>query len=263
MKLATIYTPGSYGTFISWCIYSFSNLNRTDNIVSPMDANGSGHRFWGTSGNDTITTTHNWVGKEYDGYILIECDDEKIINYIDNQFQKYYLTDLNKYLNDVFPESANKLRDSWGGTSNWELRELISFFLQDMIDSTKNQIKGHITQAETHNAYKINPENFLLNAEIEVEELFNFFNLTKHKEFHLLKFHVNNYMLQQKNFIKSEQINKFVTNTINNNFYSIENLTIFDEAYIQSKLRMLGQEIRCCNLNIFPTISTELFGLLE
>lgn len=263
MKLVTIYTPGSYGTFISWCVYTFSELNCSDDIISPLESNGSAHQFRGTSGNDIITTAHKWVGKEYDGYILIDCNKEKIINYIDNQFQKHYSNDVNKYLKEVFPESADKLKNFWNSEDNWELRELISFFMQDMIDSTKKQFNESIAQIETCNAYKIDPENFLLNIEHEIEKLLNFFNLSKHKKIHFLKSHVTDYILQQKNFTKSEQINNFVNNVINNDFYSIKNLTIFDEAYIQSKLRMLGKEIKCYNLNIFPTVSIELSMLLE
>lgn len=263
MRLATIYTPGSYGTFISWCVYSFSELNQSDDIVSPLDTNGSGHKFWGMTGNDIIKTSHDWVAGEYDGYILIRCDKEKIIDYIDNQLQKLFLDDTNKYLETIFPEFITKLNESWGGNSRWETRELLSFFLPDIVDNIKIEIDSNQSNPNIHNFYKIIPENFLLDITNEIKKLLIFFNLKKHNKFNLLESYVNDYLLQQRNFKKFEKINTFITNTINNVPCTIDNLTIFSEAYIQSVLRQQGFQIQCYELNEFPANSIDLFKLLK
>jgi len=265
MKIATLFTPGSYGTFISWCVYSFSELNLDNNIVSPLEDNtGSGHGYRTTPGMQWVRPTHHPLDNSYTNYILVNFDKEKAINYIDNQYQKQSLGCTTEYMNSFFPNFNDKLKESWGAnTANWELRELLSFFINNMINSSMDQLNNHHNQLQKNNCYTINPESFLLNTKIELEKLLSFFSLKKHVKFDLLESYALEYLKLQQNFTKNEQIDLFVEHTINNNSYSIDNLTIFDEALIQYKLRSQGIEVRCYNLNSFPTDATDLFGLLE
>ena len=262
MKIATLFLPGSYGTFISWCIYSFSELNSNDDIVIVNDLFGSAHKFRNTTGQSIITPTHCPLDNVYH-YILVEANKEKIINYIDNQFQKHCLGNLAEYINTFFPDINTKLKESWGSSNPWELRELLSFFLEDMIINTKIEIDGYHQRVKDNNCYLVNPENFLLNITSELEKILLFFNLKKHKKFDTLEICAAEYINQQQNFIKHLEIDKFVKNTIDNISHIIRDLTIFDEAYIQHKLRLQGFEIKCYNLNKFPNNSIELFKLLE
>jgi len=262
MKIATLFTPGAYGTFISWCIYSFSELNLSDQIFSPIDVGGSAHKFRYAEGKHIVSPTHKPLDSTYKNYILVKCDKDKIINYIDNQLQKQSLNDVTSFIESFFPDYNNKLSNSWNGISNWELRELLSFFLEDMITSTKNQIDSFHTEVNVNKCYTLYPEQFILDAAVELEKILIFFNLKKHSRFDLLESHVLGYLNRQQNFHKSDQLDKFIEFTINNLDYQLNNLTLFDESYIQGKLRNQGYEIKCYNLNQFPTSSTELFKLL-
>jgi uncharacterized protein YozE (UPF0346 family) len=268
MKIFTLFTPGAYGTFISWCVYSFSELNVSSDAILPViEYAGSAHGFRNTPGIDLVRPTHDIVEESLTNpklnYILIECDKEKIINYIDNQFQKQNLSDTLTYLNTFYPEFSKKLKTVWGNTETWALRELLSFFLNEMIANTKHQIENFHAQVQQNNCYRINPENFLLDVENELEKLLLFFNLKKNSNFNLLNYHVSEFLELQQNFNKNFQIDKFVDDTINNKECYIPNLTIFDEAWIQYKLRMKGIEIKCYNLNKFPNNSIDLNKLLE
>jgi hypothetical protein len=263
MKIATLFSHGSYGTFISWCIYSFSELNNFDDVISPISKFGSSHKFRGKQGFDIVTPTHDPLDESYINYVLVECDKEKMINYIDNQFQKQSLGDLEAHVNTFFPNANDKLKEHWSGSNRWELRELLSFFLEDMIISIKNQIDKNHLQVKFNNCCTICPETFLLNPTKELEKIFLFFNLKKHKEFETADTYVSEYVKQQQNFIKHQQINEFVKNSIDNIPYSVPNLTIFDEAYIQYKLRLQGYEIKCYDLNKVLSNSSDLVGLLE
>jgi hypothetical protein len=263
MKIATLFTPGSYGTFISWCVYSFSELNLSNELISPFEVdNGSAHRYRTSCGRDIVTPTHDPLDHSYTDYILIECNKEKIINYIDNSFQKQDLGNLAKFIDSFFPDINTKLKESWGSSNPWEVRELLSFFLEDMIVSTKEQIDSYHTQSQQNNSYTIIPEDFLLDAPVALEKLLSFFNLKKHNKFDWVSGYVSEYLKSQQNFTKHTQIEKFVSNTIDNKSYSIPNLTIFDEAWIQHKLRLQGFEIKCYNLNEFPKNSIDLNKLL-
>lgn len=263
MKILTLFTPGSYGTFISWCVYSFSELNQTKEIVSSVSEGGSGHRFRATEGYYSVTP-HHWVVGTYENCIIIECDKRNLINYMDNQLEKQYLKDIPSYIESFFPNHAKKLSQLWGGSEPWQLRELLSFFLGEMMLHTQDQINlNHQQAVSLMNCYTINPEYFLLNPIEELDKLLKFFNLKKHKKFDLVDFYVNQYISQQRNFTKSEEIEKFIQSTLDETSYIIKNLTIVDEAYIQLKLRSYGKEILCYNLNNFPTDSIDLVKLLE
>jgi len=263
MKIVTLFAPGSYGTFISWCVYSFSNLNQIDTIIPTSNRFGSAHKFREADGFNVMPASNYPLDKSYTNYILVECNKEKIINYIDNQCQKQFLNNPEKYITSFFPNVNHKLEDSWSGSDRWELRELLSFFLEDMITNIKIEIDGYHQQVKDNNCYLVNPENFFLNITSELEKILSFFNLKKHKKFDTVKTHAAEYISQQQNFIKHLEINEFVKNTIDNISYIIYNLTIFDEAYIQYKLRSQGFEIKCYNLNKFPNNSIDLQKLLK
>jgi hypothetical protein len=265
MKINTIFSPGSYGTFISWCIYSFSQLNESNDIIIPNDLFGSAHKFRESNGFNIVRPSHYLLDGLITNYILVECDENKIINYIDNQFQKDFFENLKEYMKVFFSNSDEKLKNAWHGTDRWQLRELLSFFLEDMIKNTKLIIDDSHQQIKNNNSYMsytVNPEVFLLNAANELEKILLFFNLNKHKKFKILEFYVLKFVESQKNFAKHQQINEFVKNTINGHPYSIPNLTIFDEAYIQHTLRKQGYNLKCYNLNKFLNSSIKLSELL-
>jgi hypothetical protein len=58
MKIVTLFAPGSYGNFISWCVYSFSELNQFDTIISASDRFGSAHKFRETDGINILSPSH-------------------------------------------------------------------------------------------------------------------------------------------------------------------------------------------------------------
>ena len=269
MKIATLFISGSYGTFISWCVYSFSELNINDEIISPIEpSSGSAHRFRKTPGRWVVTPIHNILNDSYTDYILIKYDEEKIINYVNNSFQKHYLGKLTDYFGNDWNKINNKLLDHWNDILPWQFRELLSFDLSGQIEFFKTQYteNAHTITKNTknpNNFYVLDPELFLLNASVELEKLLDFFKLKKHKHFNTLEKYTSEYLNLQQHFTKNIQIAKFIENTINNISFTIPNLTIFDEAYIQHKLRSLGYEIKCYNLNEFPNNSTELFKLLK
>jgi len=267
MKIFTLFTPGAYGTFISWCVYSFSELNMSGDVISPIIKHTNSAHGFRSPGITYVQPTHDIDEESLTNlklnYILIECDKEKMINYMDNQFQKHNLSDTLTYLNNLHPEFSEKLKYFWGNTETWTLRELLSFFLNETMANARHQIENFHAQLQQNNCYKINPENFLLNVENELEKLLLFFNLKKNSNFNLLNYHVSEFLELQQNFNKNFQIDKFVDDTINNKEGYIPNLTIFDEAWIQYKLRAKGIEIKCYNLNKFPNNSLDLYKLLE
>jgi len=62
----------------------------------------------------------------------------------------------------------------------------------------------------------------------------------------------------QKHLRKDKIVNKIIDGFFNNKNITIDNLSVYDEAFIQYKLRQKGYEIKCYNLNIFPKNTLDL-----
>jgi len=262
MKIATLFSPGSYGTFISWCVYTFSNLNKEEKIYSPfMESSGHNYRF--STGYYLVTPTHIPLDDLYQNYILVNCDDTKLINYLDNHFQKQLLSDLKAHLQLIFPDAYEKLNRYWGPNIEvWELRELLSFYLHDMFTQTRKQINDAQQQVSHNNCYIVNPEQFLIDCELELLNMLRYFNLQPNNLLNQINEYSADFIKKQQHFNKHELISNFVNQTILGNSTVIENLTMFDEAYIQHLLREREYEIKCYSLNEFPIDSVKLAEVL-
>ena len=66
----------------------------------------------------------------------------------------------------------------------------------------------------------------------------------------------------QKNLSKVAVIENYVNATIQNINLSLDNLTLFDEAWIQHRLRQNNFVLRCTDLNLFPKYTKELTKLI-
>ena len=262
MKIATLFIPGSYGTFISWCVYSFSSLNRESTIISPFDGS-SAHAYRNSIGNSIVTASHTVLDDSYQNYILIDHAQPKFINYISNQLQKASAGNLAEYLESIFPKIYTKLSAHWSKDySTWEMRELLSFYLDDMFIQTGEQATAQDQLAARYNCYSINPEHFILNIDSELIAVLDHFGLAPNEYINDADVYAAEFIKRQDNFNKDEIISNFVEQTILGKSYEFQNQTIFDQAWIQHQLRLRKYEIQCYNLNEFPMDSSVLSELL-
>lgn len=253
MRLATLYTPGAYGTFISWCIFSFSTLNKK-NLILPISAFGSGHLYRKHPGMLVVRPTHHILAN-YSNYVVLEYDRSRLINYLNNQFEKHTLGNLEKYLGPNFYEN---LEDR----SVWAIRELLSISIKDMIEQGITQM-DQIPDDSSLTCCYINPEDFLENPKDNLEQIYKVFGLEFNQYYDQISDCVSQYLAKQRNLTKHSQLNDFVTATVNNQEIILRETTILDEAYIQAKLSILGYSIRCYGLDDFPKSSTELHHLID
>ena len=262
MKLVTLFSPGSYGNFISWVVYSFSTLNSRSTLVSPFEGS-SAHAYRNSIGRQIVTASHTVLDDLYQNYILVEHSESKSINYIDNQFQKQFASNIEDYLKTIFPEVYIKLTNQWSEHhSLWELRELLSFYLHDMFIQTVQQNKKNIQSVSKYNCYTINPEQFISNIEFELMHLLDYFELSANNHIKDLDRYASEYIKRQDNFNKDDKISQFVEQAMLGNNYEFLNQTLFDQAWIQTQLRLHHYDIQCYNLNEFPLNSFNLTKLL-
>jgi len=72
----------------------------------------------------------------------------------------------------------------------------------------------------------------------------------------------SSFLSKQRHHNAQNKCNRWVKNIIADNQSISPCRTIFDEAYVQAKLRDNGYEIKCDGLDIFPKNSEEMHKLI-
>jgi hypothetical protein len=144
----------------------------------------------------------------------------------------------------------------------WELRELLSLYWF-------NRIKDSLTcwdllKEKYPDIYFISTNDLKYNFSKTVINYLRYFNVTidpkklnrlteLEQEWTNIQYHIN----------KDKLVNDIVQNLIDQQDFAWDQLSIIDEAYIQKSLRDQGIEIKCWNLNTFPTSTKEFLPYLE
>jgi hypothetical protein len=153
----------------------------------------------------------------------------------------------------------NKYYTSWKDMQLWELREWLSLFytvwVQEWINSKDVKFSKDV--------FPITNTEILDNLESTFIKIVNHLNLTLTNESELSEFCKKWTKAQQYIVDEYNLIEPIVQNSIDNVDFDWQELNIITESIIQQKIRLAGYEIRCYNLNKFPTNSKELNKLLE
>jgi hypothetical protein len=150
----------------------------------------------------------------------------------------------------------NKDYTHWNQMQSWEWREWFSLFygswVQEWIDS-KNQVGD--------NFFVVANTDMLYNTEHCLKDIISFCGLTVKPG--LAEF-VRQWQSKQQYIINEfKLLDKIVLSTTNNQLLTWLPINVVSEAILQQRLREIGYEIRCNELNSFPTDSKTLYNLLE
>jgi hypothetical protein len=274
MSYTVLFHPGSYGTYLSWAVYTYSELNVSERLESPIGNFGSAHLFRDDSGYDVIRPMHytqDFVRAK--NVILVTPDFERLLEYLDNQIQKNYNNNIDELAIVTFPPEYKKvIEDQWNTKKIdfWQKREYISFFIGDFFKTNKEYYTllfssehSNLIQPVNSNTITISSNEILFDLKNLIHKIFNFYNLKPIKTIDELETIHQEYLNKQNNINKYQITSEIVSSIIENNKYKIENLTIIDEAWIQHRLRQQGYEIKCYQLNKFPDCTSDLHKLLE
>lgn len=292
--IAIVFTPGCYGNFIHWCIEYFSG----GDIEFPFDQKtGRSHiksknfkfsydkSYYLTvksfytdlteiNPNCEIVLVHPTIHTEIKlievvskfldinrKVIFLNCTENSVLLNINNKITKNpqtsnWMDSLNILKKNI--ERYNKNRDS---LNTWEERELLSFFVFKQHES-ESEYKTFEMPINDNFLY-ISIESLIDNFESTIRKIFNFINLDIHRE-NFDEIYSEWIKLQ---FYKDSDKNakEILSAILNNKFldWSDKNLSIVDEAWIQYQLRdEHGIEIKCWNLNKFPTNTEDLKSYL-
>jgi hypothetical protein len=210
---------------------------------------------------DNILWGENNIVKSF-----VEKTDDNI-NYLKNNqlqgFGSHLVSTLREHLVLVFQD--NPLVQNWGKQSaaemeDWELREFLSMYLY-----------GEWTDVFNPDTFITLKKEFPAVTFIEIGELRDNFTETITTLFEKLKLPIvrNNIEFIHEEWDKlqyfknkDKQVKEIVDAVLGDINLDWTGLSIIDEAEIQRQLRNNGWEIKCYNLNIFPTNTADLRGLL-
>jgi len=287
-----LFVPGMFGSMLEWGIRSYSSYYKTP----PLEVNddGSMHSHYKMSHprvydelmqisniNDPscITTSiHPMI--DYDSIDVInflnkfEDDKHIFINVSDINsaeiiiLMQYYkiFKGLNLTLESIINNDKssknfynwNPSYTHWSELNQWELREWFSIYYPDWVSEWIDASK-HVDD----NWLIIDPQDLVYNYNTVIEMVIDFCGLE-----YVANESADNVVaswVQKQLLIISEHrlIDEIIEKTLSKNFFSWDELTFLHEAMIQKKLRDRGYEIKCYNLNKFPTNSIELYNLLD
>lgn len=267
-KILTVFLPGAYGTYLSWAVASYSNLNTSGSIIKPFNTSGSAH-LYRKFDNKQVRPSHVIVDN-YKKIIYIKPNYSKLIDYLDNQYSKELDSNEFRAINSFVDEVNQKLKSKWAvnnliDADLWIKRELLSFFLGDLFDSQIKQyekLENEINQFN-YNSVSIAADDILNNHILTLNKIFSKLNLSKIINDEIILETHQEYLSLQKHTNKSKYIDQLLQSCYNNQFMEIKGLTLFDEAYIQHLLRTQHIELTCYGLNKFPENTQELSKLLD
>ena len=280
-----LFNGGSYGTFVEWCLNYFSNLMFDESL--PFTEIGNSHRF---VGNQLININGclRYVDSQYNysfvrAHPVTQQDDDIIINlqYINNNFNKIIFLsstvdtmawNINNKFEKIYPHGWLKEFESafsdnlqqWNCNglnqmADWEEREFLSI---NIYEQHLSEIKfdKHQYIKDTFSKFQFVTIDLLRdNFKDTVLSLLEYCNLE------VVRVNKFDYVYQewiklQHHCNKDQLIKTIIASIINNTYYDWADykLTLVDEALIQYYLREQHIEIKCYNLNTFPTNTTEL-----
>jgi len=274
-----MYSAGTYGTFVEWCLHYFAGNIDTE---LPFTSTGSAHKYrgcqlhginsWRTfvkyptadivrthlklSKSDSVINNIQEIADSVEHAILLHPTHNTTILTVNNKYEKVWGTGWLKSMNHTF---AHRLK-GWGSENvddlqRWQLRDFLSTYILDEFnnDTALNEI---LTYSHP-NLTKVSIEQLIKNFEPTICILLGLCGLPVvrtdfdriYREWISVQSHIN----------KDQLVADIVANVAHDQEFEWQGLTLVDEAFVQMRLRDLHNlELRCYNLNEFPVSTQEL-----
>lgn len=281
-----IFQGGAYGTFVEWCLNYFSG---EDVVENPFNLNGNSHRFRGNhllnidGWRNYLTTNENFKFVRFHPKVketesIIETIEETLLHApkvivlyhddtltllgVNNKFDKIWKEGYLKHNED----DLNNHYRNWNKSSLehmdiWEIREFLSMYIfKQHAAEFENKL---IEKYENKNIKKINIKNLFFNFENTIKDLLLWSDLALVKD-NFREIH-DIWTSKQEHKNKDVIAKKIIESILEEKYYdwSNYNLSIIDEAFVQMTLRDLHKlDLRCYNINVFPTNTKDLKELL-
>lgn len=293
MTTAIAYAGGSYGTYLEWCLTS---LVEKRNIISPFVLTGSSHRFTGNqihdrvnwniasskgsttfarlhpkiSNKESLSSNLDQICKKFDNVIHLYPARDQLLLLMNNGFTKVWSDWWGRQfsIRNLASIDPNVIYNNWpvlpstkiADVPNWVRREFLSFYL---MPNLFDQVEWyHPDKWNNQKCFVITIKELLYQFESTMERIREVCNLTFVNPISALEpLHTQN--LNNQKFLHEDEICTTIVDAIlSNKELSWNQRSLVSEAWIQWELRKHGFEIRCNELDIFPTNSVQLIELL-
>jgi hypothetical protein len=266
-----IFAPGCYGTFLSKCLYSLTNLTgQKQETEFRFDSNGSSHDFRREmKGQSYIECGHPHI-ISYDNQdklvVVLPCNDHRL-DYYSNQFCKQDREQIVSYLYKMFSpqEIKYKLTSYWNyrndlseDTPRWLLREWCSFWLEDCLSSGYNIDTYKTIPAHVY----INTLDLFVDLKKTLEMISCSLGLKVVASESCIKDIQQKFIVSQKLHGIQNRCNDWVNTLLEGRNTLSPCITLFDEAWVQHLLRCRGYEIQCDGLEYLPQSSEEMLKII-
>lgn len=269
------YPKGCYGNYLGQCLYYFTNLNNNNLEDFSVDRRGSSHAFFNNVkahdhiqlGHSVSATDNSWPNitiSDTDFVVQIVPLKEHWLDYYNNHFFKHYQGNVIETISELFTvdEINYKLKTQWdyhdGFGANvpvWILREFFSFCIGNVLHST-------YTQTDINNSITLTTQDFFESFLDIFKNLCTRLGLTLTVNNNVLLQNNNSFIAAQYYHNSQSAVEQWIQCVIENKSALLSQLTFFNEAYVQHRMRQLGYEIQCNNLDVFPTHSQDLTKLI-
>lgn len=263
-----LFPEGCYGTYLTRCVYNFSNLRKTK-FVDFTFKHGNSHDHWHDRDAPKVIRQGHLPKlsiSEGDQVILMVPTPGHFLDYYNNQYYKGS-GDIIKHLRSqvTIYEANTKLKTFWNydgafdhNVPKWILREWCSFWIQDALNETYANLENY---NKVNFLYKISTQDLFEDFIRHLDQIFVVLGLTFSVDKNIIYTQHQRFLAEQK-FHNSEILCKRVVDqALAGEDVGIHIQSIFDEAYIQHLLRQNGLELECNGLNIFPKTTKHLIEL--
>jgi len=263
------FPPGCYGTYVTRCIYNYTNLRNEPFVEFTFGDTGDSHQHWNNK-NAVLDIQQGHIetlclNKDDLVISIVPCAAHRL-DYYNNQFYKQQHGQLIDYiLKHISQQDADhKLATQWNYNGKfdrtvprWIIREWCSFWINDVLetayDKKRYQALDSVAQFTTQDIF----ENY---TELLIENISKL-GLTITVNLDIICKQHEKFLSVQKFHNSQTQCEQCVNDLLIGNNNQITPYSIFDEAYIQHLLRCNGLEIQCNGLDIFPTTTQQLKNL--
>jgi len=258
------FPPGCYGSYLTRCIFNYTELNPNQDANFNFNSTGSSHEIRDNGITKIIYTGHleSGIFELPDDIITILPDDDHNLDYLNNQFIKQSMGEAAPFILTFFSIEGinNKLISNWGyrgqfdeNIPKWIFREFCSLWIADVFTPAINEYKKVPARLQ------ITTQNIFTDYLKTIQLICNTIQLTITADNDTILKNHSKFLNAQKFHNSQLNCKKWVIDLIN----GVDNLicpaqTIFDEAYIQYYLKLHGYEIQCYALNDFPKTTTEM-----
>lgn len=273
------FPPGCYGHYLAQCLFYFTDIADADPQDFVFDCNGSSHAFrHNQTARQYIQIGHfsyDSSAQSHPATLTVEPGDQCItivpvlghwLDYFNNQYVKQSKSDFWRYIGAQISldDIDLKLRQHWaydrGVTSEiprWILRELFSFYIADILHSAYAQDRCGLTDS-----IKIPTTLFFDRFETGFRHLGQELDVDITAGHDTLRSNNQSFQNSQRYHGSQYRCEQWVNDILLHRENESPVQTLFDEAYIQHRLRVLGYEIMCDQLNTFPATASDLRALI-